>query len=279
MDLVNQDKFKNWLIIALFAMNIFTLAIIWTQITGNKESEKIRQNPPQSESAGIVNKALELDDAQADKFNKIRASQREKAKKLNDSLDILKKEMADELFKSSPDSIMANLKAKKIGELQYKLEYSRFSNFKNLLAISTKEQKEKLKPVIIDLFGRRPALDKPGVKTDQKKNMQNEPPPDPETANKNKGAQGQPPSIDDRIVRYSERLNLSQDQIQKVKEILQSTRQRGELLRKKQNPDKDFVESEKVKIRKDEDAAIMKILNEEQKKEFSRMVDNRSRQK
>jgi len=284
MDLVNQDKFKNWLIIALFAINVFTLSIIWMQIAGKKEPDRNDQNPPQTESSGLVRKALELDDVQADKFNRIRALQREQAKKMNDSLDILKKEMADELFKTSPDSVLAAAKAKKIGELQYKLEYARFANFKHLLEISTPEQREKLKPVIIDLFGRRPPQENPKNlpkdKPDQRKNEQ----PDRQQQerqmpNNDKGQQGQPPSIEERLVRYSERLSLTPEQVEKVKEVLQSTKQRGEQLRKRQNHDPAMVDSEKLKIRKDEDTAIMKLLTDEQKKEFARMVENRNKQK
>ena len=84
-----------------------------------------------------------------------------------------------------------------------------------------------------------------------------------------------PPTMEEKLTRLTERLNLRSDQIEKVRSFLESSRQKGETLRKMSNPNRDEVEAEKEKNRIEEDGNIMKILDDAQKKEYSKMVINR----
>ena len=284
MDLINQNKFKNWLIIVLLAINFLTVSIIWMQIANRNEPLPVPKDNRSSESVNLMKKVLDLDEGQTKQFEKMHKDQLDKSKMYNDRLTDLKKQMAEELFKESPDTTLANLKAKEIGDLQFKVESIKFNSFKELLAICTPEQKEKLKPVLIELFGRKPpkedikeekrSNDRRDEKSPHDKNIietQSDKPP------LSDGERHNPPSIDEKLAKYSQRLNLTKEQEQKIRTVLLLTMQKGDELRSKLNPDRNEIESAKEKIRKDEDDSIIKILNEDQKKEFVKMLSNRRR--
>jgi hypothetical protein len=84
-----------------------------------------------------------------------------------------------------------------------------------------------------------------------------------------------PPSIEEKLAKYSERLKFSDEQKQKVQEILVASREKGEQLSKRVDPNPNEIELEKEKIRKQEDENVMRILDEDQKREFDKMISNR----
>ncbi len=282
MDLVNQDKFKNWLLIILVAMNILTVSIIWMQSFSGGRSAGGTGAEKQSDSKDIVSKALKFDESQAGRFEKIRSEQRDMAKRLNDSLDTLKKNLADELFKPNPDTSYAYRISIEIGYLQSRLEMNRFKHFADLMSISTPDQKEKLKPVILDIFTKKPApkpapqeQKKPSAKTaqpvtgrDENERMKPEPP----QRNEQKG-----PSIDDKIEKYSSRLKLTGEQVMKLRALLENTRNQAEKANRKRNMDAAKAADMKTKNRELEDEAVMNILDENQKNEFKKMLEKRGK--
>jgi Spy/CpxP family protein refolding chaperone len=286
MDLVNQNKFKNILIIVLLTLNLLTVSIIWMQTF---QKDDISQNEKQSrppESINLMKKALDMNEAQTTQFEKLRAEQLTKTKKLNDSLDNLKKQLAEELLDKNPDTSRAKITAREIGEMQSQVELSRFNHFKELIKICTPEQKEKLKPIMIEIFGRKPPKEEPISKrpheTGRDQNVK-------EISNQNykkdrigkrsvdEGQKPNPPSIEERLSRLNERLKLTDEQQQKIKDILVKEKKKNEDLRKRVNPSPDEIEAMKEQNRKMEDESIMNILNENQKAEFSRMIMNRKK--
>ena len=280
MDLVNQNKFKNGLILLLIIINLLTVSVIWIQTSKKDETVISSQDKGNSESVNLMKQVLELNEDQAKQLSKMRAVKIDESKKYNDSLDFLKKQLAEDLIKDHPDSIDAQKKSQKIGQLQTKVEMIRYNHFKELLAICTPEQKQKLKPVLIELFGKKPPKE-----TDKKRNenkrmiteeQRNELRPPKEDANIDQG-KPKPPSFDKRLEKYTERLNLDVQQIEKIKVIMLSIKKKDEALRKLQNPNPDEIEIEKRKNRDEEDQSIMKLLNEEQKKEFSKMISKRNK--
>ncbi len=52
---------------------------------------------------------------------------------------------------------------------------------------------------------------------------------------------------------------------------------KGEELRKRKNPDRDEIESEKARIRREEEKSIKQHLTDEQKAEYEKMLMNRKR--
>ena len=58
---------------------------------------------------------------------------------------------------------------------------------------------------------------------------------------------------------------------------MQDAMNKGEELRKRKNPDRDEIESEKARIRREEEKSIKQHLTDEQKAEYEKMLMNRKR--
>jgi hypothetical protein len=279
MDLINQNKFKNWLIIVLLAINLITVSVIWMQITNKNVQQPGAQDNRPSESVNLLKKALDLNEGQTKQLEKMRNDQFDQSKKYNDRLNDLKKQLAEELFKESPDTTLANSKAKEIGDLQSKVESIRFNNFKELLAICSPEQKEKLKPILVEVFGRKPPKDELNTNKNPNERRGDQHPQDQKRMERNnestqiiREGKPAPPTVDEKLKKYSERLDLTKEQEQNIRAVLLLTTQKGEELRSRKNPDPNEIESEKEKLRNEEDNSIKRILTEDQKKEFAKMI-------
>jgi hypothetical protein len=285
MDLINQSKFKNILIILLLVLNLLTISIIWMQTVKKNEMQPAAQNNSKSESFNLMKKVLDLSDLQAEQLEKMQNNRINQLKRYNDSSDVLKMQLAAELFKENPDTLLVNSKAEEIGAMESKVEMLRYKHFNELLAICTPKQKERLKPILIELFGSPPPGNKPVEKEEfnnirREKNSNNDNTPEIKR-NSPQGLQDEKlmlPSIDEKVAKYSQRLNLSDDQIKKLRVLLVITKQKDQELRKKLNPEPDEIEIEKERNRKEEDESILKILNENQKREFNKIIMNRRKQ-
>ncbi len=275
MDLINQNKFKNWLIILLLLLNIITMSVIWMKTSKEREFAPSKEDKNRPESVSLMKEVLNLDDAQTKQLEKLRSDKLDLSKKYNDSLSVLKKQLSDELFKSKSSQKIINEKTKMIGELQSKVELVRFNHFNQLLAICTPEQKEKLKPIIQELFGRKPPKDELKQKTEliESNRAEEEKPINDKVKENEKPA---PPQIDEKVEKYSRRLNLTPDQQQQLRSILNESRMKDENKRMKRMDPADF-EKEKEKMRLEEDQKVMQILDERQKAEFEKMQQKRKK--
>ncbi len=275
MDLINQNKFKNWLIILLLLLNIITMSVIWMKTSKEREFAPSKEDKNRPESVSLMKEVLNLDDAQTKQLEKLRSDKLDLSKKYNDSLSVLKKQLSDELFKSKSSQKIINEKTKMIGELQSKVELVRFNHFNQLLAICTPEQKEKLKPIIQELFGRKPPKDELKQKTELiESNRAEEGKPINDKVKENE--KPAPPQIDEKVEKYSRRLNLTPDQQQQLRSILNESRMKDENKRMKRMDPADF-EKEKEKMRLEEDQKVMQILDERQKAEFEKMQQKRKK--
>jgi Spy/CpxP family protein refolding chaperone len=284
MDWITQNKFRSWLLVVLLASNLVAVSIIWMRTAKTSEPQRKEQGPRPSESVSLMKRVLDLNDEQTKQIENTLAARREQSKKYDDRLADLKMRLAEELFKDRPDSSFADATAREIGELQSKVEMIRFHHFQELLAICAPEQRTKLKPIVIEVFGRKPPKDDPGEKPPPRDGREEKIRGDRNTSDNRtgepqatSGGRPQPPSVDEKLAKYSDRLNLTGDQEQKIRTILLATRQRGEELRNREDPDQDEIEAEKERIRKEEDERIMNVLNDDQKREFERMISNRKR--
>lgn len=282
MDWVNQNKLRNLLIIVLLGLNILTVSVIWMQAARRPDSSPADQVPRTPESANLLTKMLDLDKGQAVRVGSILTDQHEQSRNYNDRLAELKRQLAEELFKQNPDTTFAESTAKEIGGLQTKVEMIRFYHFQQLLELCTPDQRAKLKPVVIEVFGRRPPREEPG----QVKPRQGEAEPQPLPENNPKRATEEkpaplrddrtgPPSIEEKLAKYSERLNLSDEQKDKIRAILLKSKEKGDQLRERIRPEEGEIQATKERIRQDEDAGIMNILNKDQKPEFAKMISKR----
>ena len=300
MDLANQSKFKNGLIAVLLTVNLLTVSIIWMQTAVRNESQARPPGDRPPDSIGLLQKALDLNEEQTAKFQELRKIQLAPAKQYNDRQDELKLELAEELLNTNPDTALAKQKVVEIGEMQSRVEYIRFNHFRTLLALCSSEQREKLKPVIMELYTRKgPAgegVDKrvtkrkpQGRRADDVKIEIDDRNPAPQPPPKQQGRQPRdrpedggveragPPAMEEKLSRLRQRLDLSEEQIAMVREILEAAKKDGEQSRKGMNPDSPEFEAEREKIRRIEDEGIMKILAAEQQKEYEKMITKRKK--
>ena len=210
----------------------------------------------------------------------------------------LKLYMADEIFNPGTDEKIADSLAKILGLYESRLEFMRYKHFRALVNICNNEQREKLRPIIKELYSKKGQKDKPAPTGEpgrmrepekyKEKNRDREPkerlanPPKVEDERQRQNPPTQenrpaPPNSEEKLNRYTEKLSLTPVQIMKVKEILSVSRKKGEALRSKRDPDPSEIEREKEKIRNEEDGNILQILNPEQKTVFEKMIGNRGK--
>jgi Spy/CpxP family protein refolding chaperone len=287
MDWIHQDRFRNWLILVLLGLNLVMVSIIWMQTARKAEPPPKDQGARAPESVNLMRKALDLSKTQTATIDSIFGAGRAQSKGANDRLSDLKRQLAEEMFKAKPDSSFARRAANEIGDLQAKIELLRFQRFLEVVANCTPEQKEKLKPIVIEAFGRKPpkeeiADNKQSRIEPERGPRGGEAPPEParekprrEKPDRRVDDRPPPPSLEEKLAKYSERLNLTDDQIRKVRTVLEKSRQESEELRSRANPDPGETEAAKERIRRDEDDEIMNILESEQKAEFAKMISKR----
>jgi hypothetical protein len=281
MDWVNQNKVRNWLIVVLVVINLLTVSILWMQTARTNEPQPQQSDARASESVALLKKTLDLNEGQTKQFDSMRTGQIEKSKSYNDRLAALKRQLSEELFKEHPDTSLVHSLTGNIGELQSKVEQIRFDYFKDLLALCTPEQREKLRPIVTEIFGRKPPREEQQVKAPRNDRTEMAPPREQKTPeNKDRrqppeDEKPKPPTVDEKLSKLSEKLQLRNDQAQKIREVLSNIMKEGQNLRKRVNPDKKEIESEKEQLRKKEDEAILKVLDENQKREYHRMISNR----
>ena len=231
MDLANQSKFKNGLIAVLLTVNLLTVSIIWMQTAVRNESQVRPPGDRPPDSMDLLQKALDLNKEQTARFQELRKIQLTPAKQYNDRQDKLKLELAEELLNTNPDTALAKQKAVEIGEMQSRVEFIRFNHFRTLLGLCSSEQREKLTPVILELYTRKgPAgegLDKrvtkrrpKGYRADDMKieaddrNPAPQPPPEQEGRQPRDHPEGDgeeragPPTMEEKLSRLTQRLDL-----------------------------------------------------------------------
>lgn len=270
---------KNWLIVVLLAVNLISISVIW-MLAGREgnETPPAQTKERRGDSSRLLKEVLGLSAEQMKKLEKLNAQKPDLMKRYNDSLAALKKTIAEDLYSESRDTARVAEKAKAVGELQSRIEVLRYQHFNDLLALCTAEQKEKLKPILLEVFGRKPPKEEMRPeKREEKGRMERRERNDekPEPPDKPRDDKPRPPDIDEKIAKYTGRLNLSQEQQTQLRDILAVSREKGEKLRALKNPDREMIEREKEKIRQDEDQAVMNMLNDRQKAEFEKMLNKR----
>ncbi len=279
MDLIKQNKFISWVIAVLVVLNMVTLAIIWVQSNNGNVPKVVDNAIPPDNSVKLIQKEIGLSGDQTQQYQDMRSDFQTKTKELNDELNSLKLRIADEIFKTNPDKKFVDSAASRIGTLQSKIEVIRFEHFRSLVQICDAGQKDKLQPVLKEVFGKKKPVDNPepkplreAVKTFEKNSAAEQ---DNERIRPD-DRQG-PPSREEKLEKYAKRLSLSPEQMEQARNIFNTSHAKAAKLRALRDPDPGVIEAEKQKIRHEEDDAIMKILNREQKTEFERMLAKRNR--
>ena len=164
MNWISQSNFAKWVIIILFIINIATVAIMWIYIADNKKPPRFEEGNRPPEPVGLMQKELGLTDEQTKQIEEMRAKNFEKTKNIIDEIIDLKGKLSDQLFADEPDTTLINATMKKIGMLQAEMETQKFNDFRAFISICTKEQREKLKPILEKvLIGVPPMVGRHGV--------------------------------------------------------------------------------------------------------------------
>jgi len=179
MNWINKSKFAKWVIIGFFIINIATVAIMWIYYVGDKKPKRFEERTPGP--VGLMQKEIGLTEGQTRQIEEMRTKSFEKAKKIIDRMIDLRGMLSDQLFAEIPDTTLINKTIKEIGSLQAEIEMQKFSDFRSFISICTKEQKEKLKPILEKVLigvppmaGRMSRLNVPGI---EGRNMDSRIPP------------------------------------------------------------------------------------------------------
>jgi Spy/CpxP family protein refolding chaperone len=271
MDLTNQSKFKNLTIAALLLINFLLLIILWVQIS--KKNEQTVQSPVHnpSETVSLFKRELSLTREQTEQMEKIHADKVAELKKCNDSLDNLKNQFVDLLAQPKPDQSTIDGLIQQISNMESITETHRLQLFSKLNELCTPEQKQKLHPIVADLFGKK--NDK--KRDDRPKNAPQKTIREPEQGQPENPENHRPPQPAEKVQKLAERLQLSEAQKQKITDIITMYEKQREALKNIPHPDKNQIETEKQNIRKNEDQSIMQVLTPEQRNVFNKMIEKR----
>jgi Spy/CpxP family protein refolding chaperone len=286
MDWIKQRTFQNWVIGLLVALNLLALTIVWIQSSGQEPAPAREPRKPGGVSVALLQRELNLTADQVAQYNRLRAEQMEAIRVCNDELDSLKLRLADMVFDPPSGRVEAESTAARIGLLQSQLEILRFRHFSALAEICNEQQKERLRPILREVLGRKGPGEKPAPGSGPEGVRPPEPQPEREGSHEAVRQRGEtqpprgeerrgPPSLEEKVSRYVQRLSLTAEQAAGVEEIFKTTRASEEAFRSQGHPTEEEFEREKERLRTREDQSVLKILNADQKAEFEKMMRNR----
>lgn len=152
MKLLSENSFTKWAIIILICPNLFTLTMLWLEMT--KRPEPFMKDGPPPPLEKLMKKELNLTDAQAKQFEQIREGHFEKFDAINTEISDLKKQILNEVLRQNPDTAKVNVLAERIGGRNAENEKAAFYHFHKLYMLCTPEQQQKLKIILFDMVGR-----------------------------------------------------------------------------------------------------------------------------
>jgi Spy/CpxP family protein refolding chaperone len=286
MDWIKQRTFQNWVIGVLVALNLLALTIVWIQSGGPEPAPAREPRNPGGVSVALMQRELNLTADQVAQYNRLRAEQMQAIRVCNDELDSLKLRLADMVFDPPSARREAESTAAQIGVLQSQVEILRFKHFSALAEICNGEQRERLRPILREVLGRKGPGGKPAAGSGPEGVRRVEPQPDRERRDEparqkaeTRPPRGEerpgPPSLEEKVSRYVQRLSLTADQAAGVEEIFKTTRASEDAFRLQGHPTEEEFEREKERLRTQEDQSVLKILNATQKAEFEKMMRNR----
>jgi hypothetical protein len=159
MDIFKQNRFLGWTLVALVALNLVTLAMLWSgrpRRPGRPDANAGPDNRPPQE-ARILRDELGFDESQIEKYRSLTRKHREDVKRLNDDIRRIKKRMFDGVLQDNPqpelsEALLAQAQAK-----QAEIEKLTFQYFLDLKAMCRSDQQQKLKLLMDEIFRGAPA--------------------------------------------------------------------------------------------------------------------------
>jgi hypothetical protein len=159
MDVFKQNRYLTFIIILLVVLNLATLAMVWL---GRPQRSAPPNKPvvPEREQARMqqtLKDGLAFSDEQIERYMSLRQKYREEVRWLNDEIRRTKKQMFDEVLRDNPkpelsDSLLALTQRK-----QAEIERLTFQYFLDLKKLCRRNQQDKLKLIVDELFGGQPS--------------------------------------------------------------------------------------------------------------------------
>ena len=154
MDILSKQKLTNILIIILIIINIGSLSFIWYKEVHRPPLPPSPQNPPNRENVNrFLDKELNLNEEQEQKFKELRKEHFENTRKFDDKIAGYKREILSESFKQNPDIQKIKALTDSIGSLQEAYELFLSEHFQKLASLCKPGQREKLKDIFLSSFG------------------------------------------------------------------------------------------------------------------------------
>jgi Spy/CpxP family protein refolding chaperone len=152
MDIFTQKRFMTWTIIILVILNLSALATILF-----RELRKPPPPPPSPERRPeevqhFLERELNLSPEQAQQFEELRKQHHFQSRAVRDEIRRLRKEIMDELFKSSPDTTKVRKLSDEIGMKEAELVRILFYHFMDLESVCQPEQNGKFRALIQELL-------------------------------------------------------------------------------------------------------------------------------
>ncbi|MDB5252237.1 MAG: hypothetical protein JWP27_1406, partial [Flaviaesturariibacter sp.] len=138
----------NWLVIgiaALALLNIALLAVIWLNRSPDDAAPAANSTAPRGDARNMLIKELALDSNQVARFDSLRTTHFAEIQGLRDQMRSAKDALFEGLQKESNAPQEA---ARRIGDLQARLDLATYSHFAQLRALCNEDQKKTFDKII-----------------------------------------------------------------------------------------------------------------------------------
>jgi len=178
MDMFKQKRNLIITIVILVVINIITLLLLWIG--------KPKHNAPRGAENGIDEKVriqkllkeeLEFNDEQIQKYLQLRIEHHRETRKLNHELNMLKKEMFDEILEDNTSTALSDSLLSLSLEKQSQIEKLTFNHFFSLKKLCNTDQQKNLQIIMHGIFGPPPPGGKPNGPPPREMREGHPPPP------------------------------------------------------------------------------------------------------
>jgi Spy/CpxP family protein refolding chaperone len=307
----NWNSNGRWLklsLVTLVVLNLALMASIWLpQLKRSPaKDEKIRGMGGREHDIALqfLEETLKLTPQQKENTAKLRDAHFLKTDALRKEINLLRRQIMDEVLVNSPDKEKVERLAAQLGEKQGGLEKLTFHHFLNLYNLCQPGQKEKFRSMMNEMLNRlKPSPPdsprRPGDEYKPKPSAANPPPPRGEgkqwrewqpakerIQRNGAGRQGRPEESGDELSRtrnqiegLRSRLGLSDGQVEKLLPLAEKYARQIDECRSNETGDPDTRRQEEKMIKDQRDEAIKSQLTGEQKILFEQMKKEKRGQK
>jgi Spy/CpxP family protein refolding chaperone len=295
-----KDRWLKWGFVILVAMNLALMASIWLPQLKRAPVEKRGMGGKEHDLAlQFLEETLKLSPEQKGSMEKLRAEHFLKADALRKGINLLRRQIMDEVLASAADKEKVERLAKELGEKQGSLEKLTFYHFLNLYNLCQPGQKEKFRSLMAELLDRLkpPPPDSPQRPSragrqapqatnpwpsDYGKGPIGEPRPSAERAqereqprDRREEPRDEASRVATQVERLRQQLDLSVEQVEKLRPVLERFAGQIDQQRAAAQGDTDGQRQGEKVLKDQRDNAIEALLTDEQKTLFARLKEER----